>query len=205
MICQFCKKKEYEKLLSLRNHERCCSSNPNKIASPLIETNKKQNVVSQKRKDQGARLAAKYKTGELIHIAKAHTEATKTKLSKVAKERNLGGYVKGSGRGQKGWYKGFFCDSSWELAFIIYYIDHNLAIKRNGEKRKYYYNGKTKNYIPDFITDEGLVEIKGYRTKEWEAKLAANPDIKVYYENDLNDVFEYVHSKYGKNYINLYD
>lgn len=141
---------------------------------------------------------------KLVKTAK-HTDDTKKKLSKVAKDRNLGGYVKGSGRGQKGWYKGFFCDSSWELAFVIYYTDHNLAIVRNNEKRQYCFNGQIKNYIPDFQTDEGLVEIKGYRTAEWEAKLAANPDVKVYYENDLTDIFRYVYSKYGKKFVDLYE
>jgi hypothetical protein len=61
----------------------------------------------------------------------SHTEETKQKLSKVAKERNLGGYVKGSGRGKKGWYKGIFCDSSWELAFVIFCLETNKKIKRN--------------------------------------------------------------------------
>lgn len=65
---------------------------------------------------------------------KNHSDDTKKRLSEVAKDRKLGGYNPGSGRGKKGWYKGFFCDSSWGLAYIIYCLDHNIDIKRNMEK-----------------------------------------------------------------------
>ena len=134
-----------------------------------------------------------------------HTEETKKRLSEVAKERKLGGYVRGSGRGKKGWYKGFFCDSSWELAYVVYCLDHNIDIKRNAEKRKYIWQGVVKNYIPDFIVDGTLTEVKGYKTEQWLAKMAANPDVQVLYEQDLVPVIEYVKNKYGKDFINLYE
>lgn len=134
-----------------------------------------------------------------------HTEETKKRLSEVAKERKLGGYVRGSGRGKKGWYKGFFCDSSWELAYVVYCLDHNIDIKRNTEKRKYVCQGVVKNYIPDFIVEGTLTEVKGYKTEQWLAKMAANPDVRVLYEQDLVPVIEYVKNKYGKDFINLYE
>jgi len=37
-----------------------------------------------------------------------------------------GGKRIGSGRGKSGWYKGYWCDSSWELAYVIYNIDHDV-------------------------------------------------------------------------------
>jgi len=64
--------------------------------------------------------------GEVIH-RKHQTEKTKEKLSKIAKDRGLGGYQKKSGRGKWGWYKGFWCDSSYELAYVIYNLDHNIV------------------------------------------------------------------------------
>lgn len=134
-----------------------------------------------------------------------HSKETKNKLSVIAKKRKLGGYVKGSGRGKSGWYKGFYCDSSWELAYVIYCIDHNIKIERNKQLRKYKLNGEEKGYIPDFIVDGVLIEIKGYRTIEWEAKHRYNPDVKVLYEKDLKEVFDYVKNKYGTNFINLYE
>lgn len=42
-----------------------------------------------------------------------------------------GGKREGSGRGKRGWYKGYYCDSSWELAWVIYNLDHGNQFKRN--------------------------------------------------------------------------
>lgn len=117
----------------------------------------------------------------------------------------IGGYRKGSGRGKSGWYKGIYCDSSWELAFVIYHMDHNLHIERCKEKRQYIFDEKTHIYYPDFITDNGIVEIKGYSTEQWKAKIAQNPDITVLYKKEMQPYIDYVVHKYGKDYISLYD
>lgn len=134
-----------------------------------------------------------------------HTAETKQRLSEVAKERSFGGYVQGSGRGKKGWYKGFFCDSSWELAYVVYCLDHNIGIVRNTAKRQYSWQGIIKNYIPDFIVHGVVTEIKGYKTEQWLAKLDANPDVSVMYEKDLSPILEYVKTKYGKDFTSLYE
>ena len=44
-----------------------------------------------------------------------------------------GGYRKGSGVGKGGWYKGYWCDSSYELAWIIFNIEHGNLFTRNTE------------------------------------------------------------------------
>ncbi len=80
-----------------------------------------------------------------------------------------------------------------------------MDIKRNTEKRKYIWNGVVKNYIPDFIVEGSLTEVKGYKTEQWLAKLEANPDVKVLYEKDLEPVLTYVKRKYGKDFICLYE
>jgi hypothetical protein len=154
---------------------------------------------------QGRRLSENYTKGLVKRHQVPHTEETKKRLSEVAKGRKLGGYVRGSGRGKKGWYKGFFCDSSWELAYVIYCLEHDIDIKRNTEKRNYFWEGKNKNYIPDFIVNKIVTEIKGYKTEQWRAKLEANPDIVVLYEKDLKPILDYVIMKYGKDYVNLYE
>lgn len=118
---------------------------------------------------------------------------------------HVGGYRKGSGRGKSGWYKGIHCDSSWELAFVIYHLDNGMNIKRCKDYRKYIYEGKEHVYIPDFVTDLGIIEIKGYKTKQWEVKEQANPDIKVLYKEDIKFYLDYVIKKYGKDYIKLYN
>ena len=182
-ICKHCNNVQYEKVLSIRNHERRCLSNPTRLD-----------------------LSLKFKSGELVPhwIGKKHSDASKALMSKLAKENGNGGYRQGSGRGKKGWYNGIYCDSSWELAYVIYCLDHSILIKRNTEKRQYNWQGKIKNYIPDFIVENEIIEIKGYKTEEWMAKHNCNPDIKVLYESDLETVFKYVKNKYGKDFINLY-
>lgn len=134
-----------------------------------------------------------------------HTEESKAKIAKYARENNYGGYKQGSGRGKKGWYKGFFCDSSWELAYVIYCLENNISIQRNTEKRTYFFKGKTRGYIPDFIVNSDLVEIKGYNSDEWEAKHAANPDVKTLYKEEMKPIIKYAVDKYGKDYIKLYE
>ena len=124
--------------------------------------------------------------------------------AKITHVKN-GGYRQGSGRGKKGWYKGFFCDSSWELAYVVYCLEHNIEIKRNTEKRKYIWDNKERTYIPDFVVNNQLIEIKGYSSPQWQAKLAANSDISVLYENDIYPMITYTKSKYGNDFVRLYE
>lgn len=206
-ICKFCNR-EFKNVGGLCSHFPYCKLNPERIqrkkapnahrTKGSIPWNKglKSNIPAWNKGIKGS-TSGKAKTieGELERIRKI-TE--KAKL-------NNGGYRCGSGRGKKGWYKGIFCDSSWELAYVIYCLDHNIDIRRNTEKRQYVWEDKVKSYIPDFIVGGNIVEIKGYNSEQWEAKLNANPDIQVLYGKDLIEVFEYVNEKYGKDFINLYE
>ncbi|MFA7143330.1 MAG: hypothetical protein WC175_05085 [Candidatus Dojkabacteria bacterium] len=130
---------------------------------------------------------------------------TSETCKKLAKDGKFGGYRKGSGRGKSGWYKGFFCDSSWELAYVIYCLEHNIKIERNTKRFKYEFENKIHEYIPDFIVEGQLIEIKGYNTKQWQAKLSAVPDVKVLYEKELKCALDYTIDKYGKEFITMYD
>lgn len=114
---------------------------------------------------------------------------------------NCGGYREKSGRGKKGKYKGIYCDSSWELAFVVYHLDNELKISRCNEQRKYIFNNVEHIYIPDFITDNGIIEIKGYKSEQWNEKHKQNPDIKVLYYEDMKQYLDYVENKYGSNWI----
>jgi len=120
---------------------------------------------------------------------------------------NAGGYREGSGRGESGWYKGYYCDSSWELAFVIFNLDHNIYFERNTEKFKYEFEDKINYYMPDFILEDGsYLEIKGYKSKQWLAKLEQfDRNISVLYKNDMKKYFDYIYAKYGKNYIEMYE
>lgn len=131
----------------------------------------------------------------------------RTKMSKILTGK-CGGYRKGSGRGKKGWYKGYYCDSSWELAFVIYNLEHNIKFERNTKKFNYVFKGKTLKYMPDWIIDGKYVEIKGYWSDQWQAKLDQFPKtetLKILYEKDMEKYIDYVKMKYGNNFIELYD
>lgn len=115
---------------------------------------------------------------------------------------NAGGYRIGSGRGKQGRYKGIHCDSSWELAFLVYNMDHNIPIQRCTDPITYNFEGKSHKYYPDFNVNGQLIEIKGYKTKQWEAKLsAAKNKIITLYIQDIQIYLQYVRNKYGKNWI----
>lgn len=127
------------------------------------------------------------------------------KLSRSVTKAGTGGYKPGCGRSKHGWYKDIWCDSSWELAFVIYNIEHNILFKRNTTKFNYIYNGKLYNYIPDFILDGIYIEIKGYFTEKDKAKIDQFPyKIKVLFKEDMKLYLDYVKSKYGKTFYNLY-
>jgi hypothetical protein len=155
-------------------------------------------ILIQSEKNKGNKFGGKALTPE------KEKERTR-KISEYAKLNN-GGYRKGSGRGKSGRYKGFWCDSSWELAYIIYNLEHNIYFERNKEKFSYMFNGKKFNFIPDFIENGQFVEIKGYYSKQWEAKLNDFPHkIKILYKSDMKKYFDYVIDKYGKDFIKLYE
>ena len=211
-ICKFCNTHNSPNKSGLTRHEKHCYSNPNRIPQKdpwnkglgLVEA-LKLGIITKDTYDNillGRIRCGKNSTGIGSTLEKEIER--KRKISDQAKLKN-GGYRQGSGRGKKGWYKGFFCDSSYELAYLIYCLDHNIDIKRNTEKRKYEYQGTIKNYIPDFIVQGEFVEIKGYKSDQWEAKLKSNPDIKILYGKDLKEVFEYVNKIYGKDFIRLYE
>lgn len=120
-----------------------------------------------------------------------------------------GGYRKGSGRSRSGYYKGFHCDSTYELAYLIYHIDHGLQIERNKNGYEYEYKGKLHTYYPDFITEQGLIEIKGMHTDLVDIKASAVSDkLTILYKEDLQNIFNYVFDNYlvNKNTLHtLYD
>jgi hypothetical protein len=119
----------------------------------------------------------------------------------------VGGYRKGSGRGKSGWYKGIYCDSSWELSYVMYCKDNNIDIVRNKSFFEYEWNNKTRKFYPDFLVEGSLVEIKGYSTKQWKSKLSSFPSnlsLKVLYKKDIKKYIDYAESHYSKDFIKFY-
>lgn len=147
-----------------------------------------------------------FKRGDRKKLSEEQEIVRRNKISTKMKEVG-GGYRRGSGRGKKGTYKGYWCDSSYELAWVIYHLEKNIEFERNNQKFKYLYmDVEEKNYIPDFKIGETFYELKGYKDDSVEYKIKYFPfTLKILFEKDLKYIFDYVISKYGKNFISLYE
>lgn len=131
----------------------------------------------------------------------------------MAEKGFCGGYRKGAARGKSGYYKGIWCDSTYELVYLIYNLDTGNDIKRNTVKFPYNHNGENHEYTPDFRVNGELVEIKNFWTEVVQVKLECVPEkITILYYEDLEEMMQYVDEKYGtwhkkkkNNYEVLYD
>ena len=140
--------------------------------------------------------------GKTNIFSKQVRESISHKMKQIAKSRISN---KGVGRAYKGWYKNYWCDSQWELAFVIYCIDHNIKINRCQEAFEYEYNNEKHLYYPDFIVNDQYIEIKGYQSKKDLAKIQYFPKNKtllVYKYRELKPIFKYVLKQYEIKSIN---
>lgn len=138
-------------------------------------------------------------------VSRPHTEETRKKISERMKVVG-GGYRRGSGIGKSGWYNEIWCDSSWELAFVLWCEIHRKPIVRNTKSYVYEVNGKQHKYYPDFIVDGEIVEIKGRRVVDEviSAKMAACPQARLLLEADMKPILAEVIEKYGNDFCKLY-
>jgi hypothetical protein len=149
-------------------------------------------------------LGLRYKNKELIHpfLGKHHTEDSKIKMKKTN-----GGYRKHAGRGKQGWYKNYECDSSWELAYVIYNLEHGIKFERNNEGFEYEFKGSKFKFYPDFILEDGsYVEIKGWLDEKNKAKIASfKKELVVLGNREIKPFLDYAIERYGKNFVSLYE
>lgn len=149
-----------------------------------------------------------FKTDRLHPHKKTCSLECNHKLTGITRKLNIsngttnrgGGIREGSGRGKSGHYKEFFLNSTYELVYVIYCLDHDIKFERNLKGYSYFDPDRNNwfKFYPDFITDDGLIEIKGYKTKLTEYKLSGVQEaIKVLYKEDLKEMFDYVKSKTG--------
>lgn len=214
-ICKYCGKICKNKN-SLAQHECRCKENPNRIK---IDGNRYSHQAWNKglTKETDERIAKSGKT--YSERAKAglynwehckHTEATKEKIrqQKLALCAKQGTNL--CGKGLRGYYKGFYCQSSWELAYVIYQLEHNIDIKRNTKGFKYILDNIERSYFPDFyeVATNTYVEIKGYydrKTKEKEKQFPKEDKLVIFREKEMKPILDYVISKYGKDFTKLYN
>ena len=117
-----------------------------------------------------------------------------------------GGYRKGAGRSKSGHYKGIWCDSTYEFAYVVYRLDHNIEFKRNQDGFEYTWNDEIHKYYPDFIEDGKYIEVKGYETEKVIVKASSVPSgVQLLYKKDLKEEFDYVCDKYNLPANKLYE
>lgn len=212
--CSYCGKQV--KPLGRSMHERYCSINPNRLikghggAKKGCTTWNKGKQMTQEFKDKISASLKGKATG--IASSKEAEEERKLKISESMKKNpDAGGLRKGSGRGRKGRYKGYWCDSTWELAWVIYNLEHNIQFERNSKGFEYVYENETHRYYPDFIVDGVYYEIKGrrsYKSLDDKTKSKINSfdkELKVLYQNEMKPILKYVIDKYGEDFYRLYD
>lgn len=234
-FCRFCNK-ELKNKNALIQHELRCAKNENKLNLDYIKggnggktkgyvTINKNNIEKHIPKinleiylSDGWNIGCAQHTKESIskasklykHIGKCIDDEKeidrRKRISKSMKGNTNWKYNKRHGNGKKGHYNGFYCDSTWELAFLVYYYEHNLFVERCKEKRKYIYENEEHIYCPDFITNEGVIEVKGRKDKKAIEKQKQHPDVIVYDKDKMKEILEYVINKYGHEYWKvLYD
>lgn len=224
---RICKNKQ-----SLVQHEKRCNLNPNKIICRGNEgktkgyvTITKDNIekhVSSKEIDfylndgwkygasENTKAKCKIAATKYVHLGISNTpereQERRDKISKTMKGNTNWMFNKKHGNGKKGHYKGIYCDSTWELAFLVYCFDNNIEVKRCDIKYTYMFEGEEHVYIPDFITSEGIIEVKGRLDNKAREKLKQIPEIILYDKEKMKPIIKYVSDKYGEEFWKiLYD
>ena len=152
---------------------------------------------------RGQTLSKNLKSGKTKNVwfGRHHSEETKQKLSS-----SCGNIHHNFKHVKTGSYQGIWCDSGWELAWVVYNLEHNIKFKRNKIGFDYYDENKQRKrkYYPDFILEDGtFVEIKGWNNRDWKMKINQFPkDIKliVLYYKEIKPYLDYVIEKYGKDF-----
>lgn len=98
-------------------------------------------------------------------------------------------------------------DSSWEVAFYIYFRDKGLKIERNKIVFEYFFNDKKCYTFVDFSVGSFMFEIKSNyifhldKKQEVRNEFLLNKGVIFIDDNSIQDYLSYVKNKYGNKYI----
>lgn len=107
-------------------------------------------------------------------------------------------------------YKEINFDSSWELAYFIWLSDNKKKFSFHDiQPIEYKFNDVIHKYFPDFMTEDGLVEIKSPLLFEQmqvpetieNAKYQCMMENNVKIITDCSEYLEYVNNTYGRDYL----
>lgn len=116
----------------------------------------------------------------------------------------MSAWFKNGGEAHRGYFNNIWCDSSWELALLIYCIDHKIQIVRNSRTFPYKFGKKICGYKPDFIINGNYVEVKGVKDYRSKRKLQQFPfPIKIIDKKEIKKYLQYAENKYGKDFWKL--
>ena len=204
--CEFCGR-TFSRLTSFKSHVKVCKNNPNRVEGIYRGWNKGlTKETCESIKISADRMSARLAAGEVngCYGLRGNSNYStrpevKAKISKTMMGNHNNDPNK-TGRGKKGWYKGFYCSSTYELAFLIYCLDNKIPVERCPYTYEYMYENKKHRYYPDFIINNTIVEVKGFYTEQVRAKTEAVKDrpIIVLYKKDLKEVFDYIKFNYRK-------
>lgn len=209
---------------ALTQHELRCNKNPNRkdyckagfnIAGDAAIKRGETKETSDKIKRQSETLHRLYQEGKIVPATKGKPGTflgkhhTKDQIDKMM-ETYHSTLTSRKSRYKFGVYKDVYCDSGWELAFLIYCFDRSIDVKRCSESFEYYnpVKQKTCRYYPDFIIEDTYYEIKGQLDKESLSKIEQFPKDKTLVVIDSRQIklfFDYCLHFYGKDFYRLYD
>jgi len=207
--CPFCKKEYVKKGVAYhiwKSHGKGTNHNPNigyENKTRIIWNKGETKESSESVKKQALEIKRQYDKGVFVHPMKGRTYSEEQRKRFY---KNNGGYRAKGGRGKKGWYKGYWCDSSWELAWVIYQLEHNIKFERNHQGFEYEFEGIKHKYYPDFKMEDGsYTEIKGFVSDRYKAKMASFKGVLfVLGLKEIKFYIDYVSQKYGKDFVKLY-
>ncbi len=188
LLCKYCNQ-ERKNNNSLINHERLCKSNSNRqftIFSDINFQKKNKNKANQyiKAKRLGlpkpeVSLEIRKKHSDAIRRrSKDFTKAVGKKVSKtIMKKVADGTWHTSLAKHMHINYKGVNLHGSWEYKYAQYLDSLNINWIRNTDSFTYEFDGKLRNYTPDFYLPDSdkYIEIKGYKTKKDDAKWSQFP------------------------------
>lgn len=117
-----------------------------------------------------------------------------------AQKRALAAIHTGSGR--KGYRNGIWCQSSYELAFVVWFEDQGKVVERSSITLDYTWKGKHHKYRPDFLVEGVTYEIKGYIDQLAKAKIKVGKKhielYEVFDRNTMRPIIQEICKKYNK-------
>lgn len=148
---------------------------------------------------------------EIISIRKnkktLHCKNCHSKHMSISCKGKCGGVREKGGWGKRGRIGEYYFQSTWEAAFIIYHLDHNIPFVRNTKGFEYFINDEKHKFFPDFIYEDGTyVEVKGRRTlddldEKNQAKLNGFTLPLILLQNEeMENMLYYYRKFYGKEF-----